>query len=298
MPRTAKSPNKGDILAPDPSVFQQAEIITADPERKPKYTLGILTHYDGAQAYHRFRMHVVELCVSSMRDGAHGLDCELLIFDNGSSDDFKDNLRAFNADILVLAPNMGKQTAQRKMVELARGEVFAFADDDIYFYPGWLAAHMEILDTFPDRPMLVSGSPQRTAFTWGMKSNVAFCLRNSGVLTKGNLIPEECERQYARSIGRPEVSHLLRIQGLNDYLITWRGVKAWAHAHHMQFVGKKKYLDGKLPLSHYLLDNGREWDMYMDALGFLRLTTFERTVLHIGNELQGDVTYFPRKAEK
>jgi hypothetical protein len=43
-----------------------------------------------------------------------------------------------------------------------------------------------------------------------------------------------------------------------------------------------------------LIDNGREWDMFMDTKGFLRMTTYERTTLHIGNELQGDV-YIPAK---
>ena len=297
MPRTAQSPNKGDIPAPPIEAFQDAEIIIKDPDYKPDITLAILTHYDCRQEYHYHRIPVVDLCVRTMLDGAAGHDCELLIFDNGSTADFRKHLKTYEADTLILSPNLGKQSAQVKMLEYARGDVFCFTDDDIYFYPGWLDKHLEILDTYPDRPMLVSGSPQRTAFTWGMKSNLRWINRNINLLTVGNLISEESERQYARSIGKAEVAHMLRIIGLNDYLVTFRGVKAWAHAHHMQFIARRKYLEGKLPESHYLVDNAREWDMLMDHRGFMRFTTYERTVLHIGNELQGDVTYFPRKAE-
>ena len=74
-----------------------------------------------------------------------------------------------------------------------------------------------------------------------------------------------------------------------------RHAQPWAHAHHFEFLAKRKYLDGNLLPSKYLLDNAREWDNAMDAKGFLRFTTYERTVLHIGNVLDGDITYFPRK---
>lgn len=290
MPRTGIAPNKGEILAPGPSEFADAQIIIKDRDTKPKYTLGILTHYTH-EPYHRYRIPVVELCVETMRTGIR--DYELLIFDNGSTPDFKKKLRTFNPDILVLSPNLGKQTAQQKMLELARGAVFCYTDDDIYFYPGWLDAHMLILNTFPDRPMLVSGSPQRTAFQWGMKTNMDFA-RQVGGMEVGRLISEESERQYARSIGVNEVSKILSTIHLKDYLLEYQGLKVWMHAHHMQFVAWRKWLVGRLPQSCYLIDNAREWDMMMDEQGFLRMTTYERSVLHIGNELGSDI-FLPGK---
>jgi glycosyltransferase involved in cell wall biosynthesis len=286
MPRTANNPNKQDILAPDPSVFDQAKVIIRDENYRPKYTLAILTHYDSRSPYHAHRIPVVELCVASMTKGIK--DYELLIFDNGSTADFRKKLKTFNADILVLSPNLGKQTAQQKMVELARGEIFCFTDDDVYFYPGWLDQHMQIINTFPDRPLLVSGAPQRTAFQWGAKTNLEFA-RKAGGMTIGRMISAESERMYAVSVGQNPTTQALRTVGLKDYMIEYNGCKAWMHAHHMQLVARRKHLLDQLPPSHYLVDNAREWDMKMDVKGFMRLTTIERTCLHIGNELQGDV---------
>lgn len=289
MPRTAHNPNKLDIPAPAVDVTQE-KVYIKEEGRCPAVTLAILTHYRH-DPYHRHRIPVIELCASSMRDGAKERDCELLIFDNGSTADFKKKLKSFDPDILVLSPNIGKQSAQQRMLEYARGRYFAYSDDDIYFYPGWLCKHLEILDTFNAWPTLVSGSPQRTAFQWGIRSTLDFCYRNPGMLQIGRFIPDECEKQYALSIGRPMDVHMLKTVQLRDYLITYRGIKAWAHAHHMQFIARRSDLIGKLPPSKFLIDNAREWDMYMDGVhNFLRLTTYERTTLHIGNELQGDLT--------
>jgi hypothetical protein len=74
-----------------------------------------------------------------------------------------------------------------------------------------------------------------------------------------------------------------------DYLFTYHGVRAWGHAHHMQFVAKRADLFGKLPPSNVLVDNAKDWDRCMDNQGFLRMTTYERTVYHIGNVLGGEL---------
>ena len=258
-----------------------------DPDARPAATLAIVTHYTH-EPYHRYRIPVVELCVSSMRAGVGAHGCELIIFDNGSTPDFKKKLRTFAPDVLVLSPNVGKQSAQQRMVELARGDVFCFSDDDVYHYPGWLDKHLEVLNTYPS-PALVSGSPQRTATRWGVTTNNWFAQRHPGIMKVGRFLSDESERMYARSIGRNEKAHITDTLGVDDCLFTYRGVKAWAYAHHMQFVTRRQDIIGILPPSMWLIDHGGEWDRYMDMRKFLRLTTYTRCCLHIGNELGGDV---------
>lgn len=295
MPRTATNPNKLDVLAPSPNEFEKANIYCLDDEYEPDVTVAVLTHFTHHR-YHTYRLPVVDLCINSIRKHIGNYKYELMIFDNGSTPDFKKHLRTYEPDVLILSPNLGKQTAQQMMLKFSRGKVFAFCDDDIYFYPNWLEKHMQILNVYP-RPILVSGSPQRTAFRWGIKTNMEFSNRQPGIMQVGRYLTENSERQYARSIGRPEVSHILNTNALNDYLFEYQGVKAWGHAHHMQFVAWADDLRDKMPASHYLVDNAREWDMKMDAQGFLRMTTYERTSLHIGNELQGDVMYWEGKPQ-
>jgi hypothetical protein len=265
------NPNKGPLLPPKP----------------PKITLSVLTHWTG-DSYHHDRIPVVELCISTMLAGAVGYDYELLIWDNGSSDSFRKKLQTYKPDTLVFSPNIGTNNARIGISNLARGEYWYYTDDDIYHSPDWLNKHMEIITTYPG-PAIVSGSPQRTAFKWGMHSNIQFAHKNPGIMQIGRLIPDEVEAQYAKGISRNVQWHMDSTKELNDYLFTYRDVKAWAHAHHMQFLTKRVDILGKQPASEILIDNGREWDMKMDSHGFLRLTTFERTTLHVGNRIEGDV---------
>ncbi len=60
-------------------------------------------------------------------------------------------------DLLLSQRNIGKIDALRILFNAAPGEIIAYNDDDIFFYPGWLEAHLEILDSFPKAGM-VSGA--------------------------------------------------------------------------------------------------------------------------------------------
>ena len=48
------------------------------------------------------------------------------------------------------------------VLENQEREIIAYHDDDIFFYPGWLEAHLQILDGFSQAGM-VSGLPVRNA---------------------------------------------------------------------------------------------------------------------------------------
>ena len=71
MPRISQNPNKQDVPAPDPRVYNDAKVFIRDESYRPKYTLAIVTHYDSREAYHRHRIPVIELCISSMTAGIH-----------------------------------------------------------------------------------------------------------------------------------------------------------------------------------------------------------------------------------
>ena len=270
MTRTRINPNKGDYLAPP----------------CPDISLAIVTHFTD-DIYHRHREAVVDLCVETMRAGAAGHNYELLIWDNGSIPSFRCHLlQKYHPDVLVLAPNIGKASARRALAEIARGEIFGYCDDDIYFYPGWLDKQLEYLHHFP-RPVMVSGQPQRTAFNFAMGAVKRFAYSHKATIHEGKLISEEDQRLFALGLGRPWETYKRQTVSMNDYLLEWDGMKAWMHGHHCQFITFREDIFPLMERSKLILDRERDWETKLDAAGYLRLTTFERSSFHVGNEIDG-----------
>ena len=188
--------------------------------------------------------------------------------------------------MIILSVNVGPHTARARIGDLARGNYLCVTDDDILFHPGWLHKMMDVLHTFPSVGS-VSGSPQRTAFQWGCKSNAP----KPGISQEvGRLIPAQWESDFALSIGRNPANHAMMTLNMQDTLLACNGVKAWGHGHHMQMFGYRDILRQSFFESDYLLDAGgtragHGYNIALDELGYMNLTTHERTALHIGNIL-------------
>jgi glycosyltransferase involved in cell wall biosynthesis len=251
--------------------------------RDPEISLAVITHYT-EHNYHSRRMDVVRRCLDTMLAGAKDFDTELLIWDNGSTEEFRQMLRGYQPEVLVEAYNVGLDNAKQKICQIASGKVFCVTDDDVEFTPDWLKSQIEILTTYPNVG-LVSGSPQRVHFRWGIQSNLAFAKRPDVTLRTGRLIPDEYEADYAISIGMKPEEHAKRSQQEIDFLLEHKGVKAWAHGHHMQFTAYRKTILPFLSHSNMFLADQRPFDIAIDGMGLLRLTTFKRTVRHLGNVL-------------
>jgi len=272
MTRTHQNPMKGELTVPPP----------------PEISLCMVTHYTDDR-YHEYRKPIVDLCVRTMLDGAYGKDYEFIVWDNGSIDSFRAHLLTYKPTKIILSNNVGKSSARRGLAQIARGDIFCFSDDDILYYPGWLDAQLDILHHFPS-PVLVSGSPQRTAFRHDMSAVNRFVQQYKAKLTRGRLLQDDDEMLYAISIGKPWEQHKWQTASFLDYLIEYNGMKVWAHGHHMQFVTWRDEIVPHMRESITYLDNERVWEDYLDSVGFLRLTTYNRTVWHLGNELDGKVS--------
>jgi glycosyltransferase involved in cell wall biosynthesis len=81
------------------------------------------------------------------------LDWELIIVDNGSSDDTRKVAESF-ADRLpirwVWEPVAGLSNARNKAVQEARGDYICWTDDDVMVGRGWLAAYQHAFQQQPD----------------------------------------------------------------------------------------------------------------------------------------------------
>jgi hypothetical protein len=250
----------------------------------PQIVACAITHLPNFKSYHETRLEVIQTCLRTMRDNSD-LSLSTYIWDNGSCLEFRDWLQfEYKPDFLTLSPNIGKASARSSIVRAFPPEtVVCVTDDDMYFYPGWLGPQLELLNGFPNVGV-VSGYPVRTQFRWGVKSTLEWA-RNNANLKIGEFIPDEWDRDFCDSIGRDYTWHRNYTKDDKDALIEYKGLKAYATAHHCQFICKAGAIDYIVQWDGETMSDEKKFDNAIDSEGFLRLTTIQRLTQHIGNVL-------------
>jgi glycosyltransferase involved in cell wall biosynthesis len=261
-------------------------------------TVAVLTYLPNLAGYFEQRLEVLKLVLASLN--AHTApEHELYVFDNGSCKTVVDYLvelrQAGIIDCLLLSQrNLGKIDALRILFSAAPGEVIAYNDDDIFFYPGWLEAHLEVLQNFP-RVGMVSGAPVRNAAGHARKSLERLQEQGAAGLSVSHerRIPDDWETDWAASTGRDPQAHLQATREQTDLVLRMqkadgRGVcEAIGAANHFQFVAPKQAILQALPgtWTGKLMGSMIELDEAIDNLGYLRLSTAKRYTRHLGNSL-------------
>lgn len=289
-------------------------------ERPAEVTVTMVTCIPDQAGYFEHRLDVLKLALASLR--AHTpLPHDLMIFDNGSCAEVVGYLRSMQEagqlDYLILSRrNIGKIDALRVLFQAAPGEIIAYSDDDILFYPGWLEASLEVLRLFP-RVGMISGVPVRDAARHASQSLEKLIEEGAPglAISRQRRIPDEWEMDWALSTGRDPQAHLqntadqldlvLRMeksdvgddlrrhygdkgQGSNDVS---RYVEAIGSANHFQFLTPRSVILHALPANWTgkLMGSMIELDQAVDDLGYLRLSTTERYTRHLGNALSPEV---------
>lgn len=181
---------------------------------RPKdITIALLTYIPSQEGYFENRFEVLKLVIASLN--AHTPSPhDLMIFDNGSCQEVLEYLISLKqlgiVNYLLLShKNIGKIDALRILFEASPGEVIAYSDDDILFYPGWLEAQIELLRSFPEAGM-VSGIPIRDAAGHANRSLELFASqdRNGIQIERVRQILDDWESDWALSTGRDPTAHL------------------------------------------------------------------------------------------
>ena len=84
---------------------------------------------------------------------APGIEWEVLVADNGSTDDTQAVLERWSDRLPLrhaIEPTPGKNRAVNRILGMARGALLLFTDDDVVVAPGWLAAHAAAAERWPD----------------------------------------------------------------------------------------------------------------------------------------------------
>jgi len=270
--------------------------------RPARVSVAILTYLPDLDGYFKNRFEVLKLVFASL--GAHTTaPYDLVVFDNGSCGPVVDYLRALQIDeqidyLILSQGNIGKIGALRVLFNAVPGEIIAYCDDDILFYPGWLEAHLEILDHFPKAGM-VSGTPVRNAsrHAHGSLDRLVNNPPPEIRITSERRILEEWELDWAISTGRNPAEHIEATKEWQDtVLLTPKSdgsgnYEAIGSANHFQYVAPKELILKALPAdwSGKLMGSMIELDEAVDALGCLRLSTTQRYCRHLGNDLSAEV---------
>ena len=265
-----------------------------NPNRRTKadgyapYIASSVVHLPNFEGYHEQRFEVVKTSLTTMRENA-GLDCQILIWDNGSCQEFRNwLLNEYKPDYVVLSNNVGLSNARAGLIRMLPPDVIlGVADDDMYYYPDWFKAQVELMKYFPNVGQ-VSGYPVRTQMRWGNKRTLEWA-RKVAIVEEGSFIPAEWDRDYCTSIGRDYEWHKKQTENDWDYRITYRGVQAYAFAHHCQFICKVKLLANLMRFTTEAMSDDKPFDWAVDNTGMLRLTTINRYTRHIGNVLDDDL---------
>ena len=268
-------------------------------------TVAVLVYAPHQAGYFQNRLDVTRMTIESILANTQE-PFDLLVFDNGSCPEMVDYLKFLESegkiDYLILSKrNIGKLNALKIIFNSAPGEIVAYTDDDVFHLPGWLGAHLKIIDTFP-KVGAVTGFYIRQRVAMSSDSTLAF-VNQPGVQTeRGLLMPRKWEEEYLVNSGRDWARYEKEVAGIEDIIVTYQGLQAWVSAHHFQMVCPKAVIQGVLGemlpegWSGDVMGRMVEMDDRMDAKGYLRFCTREQTVRLMGNAISEEVADLARKS--
>jgi len=282
MPRIGQNPSRGQSLDFKPA----------------RTTVAVLVYAPHQAGYFQNRFDVTRLTIESILANTQK-PFDLLIFDNGSCPEMVTYLQSLYAkgliDYLILSKeNIGKLNALHVIFNTAPGEIVAYTDDDVFHLPGWLGAHLKVIDIYP-KVGAVTGFYIRQRVAMSSESTLAFADQPGVETQRGLLMPRKWEEEYLTNSGRTWETYHKEIAGIEDVIVSYQGLEAWVSAHHFQMVSPKAVLQEVLwemlpeGWSSQMMGRMVEMDDLMDEKGYLRLCTREQTVHLMGNAVSEEV---------
>lgn len=176
------------------------------------------------------------------------------------------------------------------MFGAAQGKYIVFSDGDVVFRTGWLSASLAIFNAFPDVGM-VTARPLPTPMEYSTATLAWAKKQSPDVLEVGQFLSWDVYWEHASSLGIGEDSDHSDIAPVDMHRLTYDGQRAYVGAAHFQFMAHAEVLRKIVPLpSEQPMRGERELDVTINKMGYLRLTTPEPYVVHMGNRISLPVT--------
>lgn len=271
-------------------VGQNPAKFVSEVAQPAKITVAVITYIPFLGGYYAESLDVLKVCLGSIWQHTD-LPYDLLVFDNASCPEVRQYLQGVHEQgkiqyLWLSDKNIGKAGAWNIIFGGAPGEIIAYADSDVYFYPGWLSALVEVLEKFPNVGM-VTGMPLWSPLEYA-SSTVQWAKDQPDVeLQEGRFLSWEDYWQHSRSLGKTEAEARQHFESRQDTCLLVRGERFFVGAGHFQFVTKKQILQQVLPLpSERPMGQVRALDIALNDKGYLRISTAQWWVRHLGNTLQ------------
>ena len=263
-----------------------------DVAKPENVTIAVLTYIPFLSGYYEQSLDVLKLCLWSIWEHTDE-PYDLMVFDNGSCQEIVDYLKAsFDLGhiqyLLLSSRNIGKVGAWNIILSGVPGEWVVYADSDIFFFPGWMSAHLELFNHYPDVGT-VTGLPRRRRTIYSERTLERVSEHPEIEVSKGHFIPEAWIEDHARSVGK--IEELDTELARDDFLLEYRGMQSFVTAQHFQFMMRKEALEPYLPFD-YSRPMGKDvanFDQAIESSGLLRLATKERTIMHMGNRIDPEL---------
>jgi len=252
-------------------------------------TVQMVTFIPFLSGYFEHSLEILRLSLESLWKNTER-PYDLMIFDNCSCPEVRayllERLDSGYIQQLILADrNVGLPGAWNALFNAALGEIVAYADSDIYFYPGWLPAHLEVLRVYP-RVGMVTGIPLRSPLKYSSKTLEWAEATPEVVLKRGQLQGWDIYRSHTRSLGMSEAEARQKFDESEDFYFEYQGVPAYLGAGHFQFVSPRAVLREVMPFPYIMpMGNERYLDEKINDRGYLRLSLPSMFVQHLGNRL-------------
>ncbi|MBI5945504.1 MAG: glycosyltransferase family 2 protein [Chloroflexi bacterium] len=258
-----------------------------DVARPERITVALLNYIPFLSGFYAETLDVLKASLESMRTDA-GLPFDLMIFDNGSCPEVRDFLVKEKEEgriqyLILSEKNMGKGGAWNVMLAGAPGEIIAYTDADVLFYPNWLKASVDLLEGYPNVGM-VTARPFRTPEKF-LQNSIAWAKSNAE-FQQGDILPYEWFYEFSTTLGFSDDELKKIYSDTTDYRVTYKNLPAYLGASHWQFTAYKSTLAQFLPFDmDKPMGQVRQLDERMDAAGYLRLMPVERYAQNMSNTL-------------
>jgi len=122
------------------------------PSTRPPLVSAVIPAYNAAR-------YITE-CLHSIAGQEGDIPLEIIVVDDGSTDDTREKVLAFGGTRLIQQTNAGPSAARNRGIREAKGEFIAFLDSDDLWTKDKLSVQIAILASLPDAAM-VFGDCQR-----------------------------------------------------------------------------------------------------------------------------------------